>query len=134
MHIRQITFSATFDDRHNMISVPERLTRARLPFGTSPYACRPAQLAKMADLGDTIDAAMGTDAAIPLKDALAQMGGITAQTPLFDTPLRAEGKPACRHFEAAPATEAASVFAFWKRSPISAASWHRALLTHAYKI
>jgi hypothetical protein len=56
--------------------------------------------------GDGVDRADGTDAVVAGEDLVAEVAGISAETPLVDAVVRAEGAAAFGDdFEIAPAAE-----------------------------
>lgn len=86
-HVRKIALSAALRHRDNVIGVPETLTLTGPPFGNCGHAGCAAKTLQALVLRDAVDAANRADAAIAFEDALAQVAGVAAQTPLFDAPF-----------------------------------------------
>jgi hypothetical protein len=68
--VAQVAFAAPFDNRHDMIRVPQTLPRAGsdAPFLKNACAYRAAKPLDVNPLGGAIQAAYGTDPSIALED------------------------------------------------------------------
>ncbi len=129
-HIGEIAFAAAFGDGQDVIGIPKRLSVFEPPLGSSGYAGGTTHPFDAAQFGDAINAAEGADAAIALKDPLAQMGGIAAQFPFFDAPIRTERKSSRWNFQVAPTAKRAAIFAGGQLVTIHPAALHSALSAH----
>ena len=82
-HVGEIAFSATLDDRHDMIGIPQRFSISQSPFRRGSGARRSALPPNVIVLSQAIHSAYGANAPVALQHALAQMPGVTAQPPFF---------------------------------------------------
>ncbi len=89
-HVGQIALAASLGYGDDVVRIPERFSAAHAPCSHRFCARGAAQLFHAPQFCDAIDSALGADAAIALKDSIAQMAGITAQLPFLDAPIRAE--------------------------------------------
>ena len=133
-HVRQITFSASFGYRNNVIRIPQRLPAAGAPFRLRFAARAAAQPPDMPKLRHAIQAAKDADPVVTSENLLPEVAGIGPQPPLLDAPVGAKSEPACRHFQTAPAAQATPVASFRKNFTIRSPARHRALAAHDVRI
>ena len=111
-HVAEVAFAAAFDDRDDVVGIPERFAAFESPSGDGFLARATTETANVGVLGHAICSAFGADPFIAFEDAVAQMTGITAKTPFFHAEGGAEGLTASGDFELAPTAEATAVWTF----------------------
>lgn len=130
--VREIAFSAALNHGHDVIRIPKTTTNPALdvPVEKLAVACRPAQAHDGAPFGKTVDPAGGANPFVPIQYLLAQVTGIGPQFPFLDAKVGAEGEPAFRNLETAPAAQEAPVGPFRNCVALSPAAGHDACGTH----
>jgi hypothetical protein len=98
-HVGEIAFAATFDDRDDMVSIPEVAAVAPLLFKLAARSEIEFALVFAQTLG--VEATQGADAAVAGEDLFAEISGVGAQLPLVDAGGTAEGEPPARNYAAA---------------------------------
>src|SRR5439155_468002 len=90
--IPAIALAAAFGDWRQVVGIPEARPAQVLQSPVAEYASPPGagQPFDAPPFSRSVEPASGADAFIPLKDLLAQIAGIAAQTPFVDAPIRAE--------------------------------------------
>lgn len=127
-NILEIALASAFNDRNDVIGIPEALARpaTQAPVRKQRRAICAARIAESACFGNRVYCAGGTNTAIAMKHLLSKICGLSAQFPLVHTELRAEGVPSARNLKRAPATQAAAVGATWNCLAINPAAAHGA--------
>jgi len=113
--VGEIALAASFNDRHNVVRIPQRFTRARTksPVRQEQRAAGSAREPEPPRSYDRVNSALGADAAVAVEDLLAKVGWLAAQFPLMHAELRAESETPARNFERAPTAQAAAIGAAW---------------------
>jgi len=133
-HVGEVAFAAAFGNGDDVIGIPESFSAAEIPGGEGAGARGTTKALDVMKLGGAIEGAGGADAAVALKDAVAEMSGIAAQLPLLDAPCGTEGEAAGWNFELAPAAEAAAVWSFGQVTAKGTSAGHGALSAHENRI
>jgi len=106
-YVFEITFSAAFNDGHDMIGVPKAFpagrSESKSPFQASFETGGAAQLFQMPPCRHAVDAALSADSMVALQYFFADVSRIGAQAPFRHAPIRAEGESSLGHLEVAPA-------------------------------
>ena len=132
--VRKIALAAPFCNGNDVIRVPNRFATPDLPVFERPAASSAPQSSQPGELSDTVQSASGANAFVALEDSLTKMAGISAEPPFLDAPVRTKAPASRRYFQAAPAADAAAVFAFRNRIATDSAPGHCALSTHAPRL
>jgi hypothetical protein len=109
--VRKVACAAAFSNRNDVVGIPQRPTVDRLqtPVLQQPSLRRSTTAFQSNICGHGIDTTESTNPFIPRERLLTNEARIRAETPLFHTEIRAEGKPALRHFELTPAAQIATI-------------------------
>ena len=133
-HIRKVALPATFNDRDDMIGIPQAFSTAQVPLGGSAKASGSTETTNVGVSCDAIDAAKRTNAAIPFEHPFPKVTCICAQLPLVDAPIRTERYAATGNLEMTPPAEISPVRTLFELLAVDPTTGHRALHTHKNRI
>lgn len=130
--IVEVTLAAAFNDRNNMICVPEGLAGAlsQSPVAQQFVPSRSAGVAQGSSGGQGIDSTIAADAAVAEEYLLAEIPGLGPQLPLMDAIGRAEGKAPGGYLERAPAAQSTAVWPAWDGAPVNPTALHHTRQPH----
>jgi len=132
----KVALTSTFHHWNDMVGIPQSLTEmaAQAPIQQSFQAGGAAQPFDPALGFQAIDPALRADAAVAFEDLFAEISGVAAQTPFFDTPGGAECPTAGRHLEITPAAQSAPVGSCREIPTVSPAAGHCSFCAHAVRL
>jgi hypothetical protein len=107
-HVGEVALTTAFDDRHNVVGIPEMPAQTPLLFEDAARGVIELPLVPAESFG--IDTAFGTDAAIPGEDLVAEITGVGAQLPLMNALRSAKRKTPPRDRNATPPAWATAAF------------------------
>jgi hypothetical protein len=125
----QIALAAAFDNRQNVIGIPQRAAGETLksPSFEQLEAMHAAGSLQFGKGGFGVEAAGFADAPIARENLIAKIAWIGAKFPLMDAEVGAEGEaPRGWDFEVAPAAKRSSVGAFFQGGAIGEPTGHGA--------
>ena len=136
--IVEIALAAALSDGKDVVGVPETAARGDGFHAVEPESCDARRAARAFEGGvdrDSVGAAEGADASVAGEDVVAEIAGISAQSPLVDAIVAAEGAAALRQYlELAPAAERQAVGAFGERFAAGAATLECSWREHGLSI
>jgi hypothetical protein len=116
--VREVTFSASFDHRLNVMGIPETApSPVKVERRTQSPSLSDWERLKPAEKLERINAANRTKAAISGEHLQPQVAGIASQFPLVNAGVAAECSSSFRNLDAAPATDAAAIWAAFLCAP-----------------
>lgn len=107
--IVEVALAPAFGDGADVVGIPKASAGGDGLHAVESEACGPGWASGSLEGvvgGDGVDVADGADAAVARKDLVAEVAGVSAETPLVDAVVGAEGAAAFgEDFEVAPAAE-----------------------------
>ncbi len=107
-NIREIALTSAFNNRNNVIRIPEALARTatQSPTRQERRTICAARIAEPACFCDGVHSTAGANAAIAMKHLFAKICRLGAKLPLVHAKLRAEGVASAWDFKRTPSTNA----------------------------
>lgn len=130
--IGQIAFPAAFDDRKDVIGIPQASAEAaaEAPVEEGLMTRETTQPHDTPPFSHAVHAADGADAPVAIENLLPEIARIGPEPPFLDTVIGAERAPAFGNLKTAPAAEAPAIRSGGERVAHCAAPGHDARGAH----
>ena len=130
--ILEVALPAAFGHGKNVIGIPKSFTSQpfQAPVREQPEPMRSPGASQAGVGGAGVYLADCADAVVSEKYLLAEIARVRAEAPFADAPVRAEGEPAFRHFEGAPAAQRTSIRPLGQAGAIHETAGHGARGAH----